>query len=323
MTLCHQLSGENDASDTASAQDGESDEDVLKRLEKHDLFVTRADTILRPMFRYCQYELKQAGEPTMEEPRLPSSGKEEQSDNDNEDFIVFRDQELVLDNKDLRVLLLKFQSVQQEIKEEAQKENATEAHKETQFLTVLSILDDAIEVVQSLEQGLSAKASSSGPAVQAKLEQYSLWRGYLQYTKTTKVMEHTEHLMVATTMGPSEKVHVYDAVLQHAKSLLNLPRPSEMTSEEDDEFILQVQANILRLRALKTYYMGWSYFTQLHKHGPALALLEHSSDLANRAEEEIAACDEDMPFSEEYLKQLEDLPLESSIGAVKAAMALS
>lgn len=325
MTLCHQLSGENDASDAGSAQDGESDEDVLKRLEKHDLFVTRADTILRPMFRYCQYELKQAGETTMEEPRLPSSGKEEQSsDDDNEDLIVFRDQELVLDNKDLRVLMLKFQSVQQEIKEEAQKENTTEAHKETQFLTALSILDDAIEVVQSLEQGLSAKASSSGPAVQAKLEQYSLWRGYLQYTKTTKVMYHTENLMVATTMGPSEKVHVYDAVLQHAKSLLNLPRPSETAaSEEDDEFVLQAQANILRLRALKTYYMGWSYFTQLHKNGPALALLQHSSDLASRAEEEIAACDEDMPFSEEYLKQLDELPLESSIGAVKAAMALS
>ncbi len=314
MILCHKLSGEG------ITQEG--DDDALKRLEKHDLFVTRADTILRPMFRYCQYELKQAGEPTMEEPRMPSSGKQDQStDEDDEDSIVFRDTELVLDNKDLRVLLLKLHSVEQEAKEEAEK--ASEAHKETQFLTILSILDDAIEVVQSLEQGLSAKTSSvSGPAVQAKLEQYTLWRGYFQYTKTTKVMAHTENLIVATSMGPSEKVHVYDAVLQHAKSLLNLPRPSE-TSEEDDEFVLQVQANILRLRALKTYYMGWSYFTQLHKHGPALALLEHSGDLAKRAEEEIAACDEDMPFSEDYLKQLEDLPMESSIGAIKAAMALS
>jgi len=262
----------------------------------------------------------------MEEPRLPSSGTE-QDDGQDEDSIVFRDRELVLDNKDLRVLLLKFQSVEQEQKEEAEKETTTQAHKETQFLTTLSILDDAIEVVQSLEQGLSAKASSvSGPAVQAKLEQYSLWRGYLQYTKTTKVMEHTENLLVATSMGPSEKVHVYDAVLQHAKSLLNLPRPSDDgsgISEEDDEFVLQVQANILRLRALKTYHMGWSYFTQLSKHGPALALLEHSSDLAARAEEEIAACDEDMPFAEEYLKQLEDLPLQSATGAVKAAMALA
>lgn len=324
MTLCHELSGDADLQQSQT-------EDLLL-LEKHDLFVTRADTILRPLFRYCQYELKQAGEPTMEEPRLPSSGNagDGKDGEGDEDSIVFRERELVLDNKDLRVLLLKFQSVEQELKEEAEKETTTQAHRETQFLTALSILDDAIEVVQALEQGLSSKASSgSGPAVQAKLEQYVLWRGYLQYTKTTKVMEHTEKLLVDAThsMGPAEKVHVYDAVLQHAKSLLNLPRPTESetgaVSEEDDEFVLQVQANILRLRALKTYFMGWSYFTQLHKHGPALALLEHASDLANRAEEEIAACDEDMPHSEDYLKQLEDLPLESSIGAIKAAMALS
>jgi hypothetical protein len=331
MSLCHELSGENEPqqSNAEGGEGSEGDLDVVQRLERHDLFVTRADTILRPLFRYCQYELKQAGEPTMEEPRLLSSGKQDDpSDDQDQESIVFRDRELVLDNKDLRVLLLKFQSVEQELKEEADKETTTQSHRETQFLTALSILDDAVDVIQSLEQGLSKASTVSGPAVQAKLEQYSLWRGYLQYTKTTKVMEHTENLLIATSMGPSEKVHVYDAVLQHAKSLLNLPRPTDggsggVASEEDDEFVLQVQANIVRLRALKTYHMGWSYFTQLSKHGPALALLEHSSDLAKRAEEEIAACDEDMPFSSEYLSQLEELPLESATGAVKAAMALS
>merc|ERR1712238_181149 len=118
--------------------------------------------------------------------------------------------------------------------------------------------------------------------------------------KTRKVMEHTENLLLSqktnTTMGSGEKVHVYDAVLKHAKSLLNLPGSdtSRAGVEEDDEFILQVQANILRLRALKVYHMGWYYYTQLYKHGPALALLEHSSVLCKRAKEEIAACDEDM-----------------------------
>jgi len=321
MTLCHELSGETGPEQNTD-EDGEGD-DVVKRLERHDLFVTRADTILRPLFRYCQYELKQAGEPTMEEPRLPSSGaRDQQNDDQRQDSIVFRDRELLMDNKDLMVLMLKFQSVEQEPKEEGDKETTTETFRETQFLTALSILDDAIEVVRSLEQGLSKATSSSGPAIQAKLEQYALWRGYLQYTKTNKVMEHTENLLVANNMGPSEKVHVYDAVLKHAKSLLELPRPRDdgEAPDEDDEFILQVQANILRLRALKTYHMGWSYFTQLYKHGPALALLEHSSALAKRATEEIAACDEDMPHADRYLEQLESLPLASATGAVKAAM---
>ena len=323
MSLCYELSGEN------SNNDGGDGEAAVQRLERHDLFVTRADTVLRPLFRYCQYELKQAGKSTMEEPRLMGATTNQQQgiSSEDEDSIVFRDQELVLDNKDLRVLLLKLQSVEQEQKEEAQKKEEKSEIKETQFITSLSIIDDAIEVVQSLEQELSKAASSSGPAVQAKLQQYTLWRGYLQYKKTRKVMEHTENLLLSqntTTaiMGPAERVHVYDAVLQHAKSLMNLPGSDGAGTEEDDEFILQVQANILRLRALKTYHMGWCYYTQLHKYGPALALLEHSSMLCKRAQEEIAACDEDMPHADEYLQQLEELPLTSAMGAVRAAMAL-
>jgi len=331
MSLCYELSGEKDS------EEGIDSQAAVKRLERHDLFVTRADTILRPLFRYCQYELKQAGKPTMEEPRLLGGATTQQTGNssEDEDSIVFRDQELVLDNKDLRVLLLKLQSVEQEQKEEVEQEEGKLKTKETLFIASLSIIDDAIDVVHSLEQGLSKAASSSGPAVQAKLQQYALWRGYLQFAKTRKVMEHTENLLLSqktTTsnamgpveMGSAEKVHVYDAVLKHAKSLLNLPGSDtgRVGAEEDDEFILQVQANILRLRALKTFYMGWYYYKQMYKYGPALALLEHSSVLCKRAQEEIAACDEDMSLADEYLRQLEELPVMSAVGAVRAAMAL-
>jgi NADPH-dependent glutamate synthase beta subunit-like oxidoreductase len=176
MSLCYELSGES------SNDEGGDGEAAIQRLERHDLFVTRADTVLRPLFRYCQYELKQAGKSTMEEPRLMGATANQQQGvtSEDEDSIVFRDQELVLDNKDLRVLLLKLQSVEQEQKDEAQKKEEKSETKETQFITSLSIIDDAIEVVQSLEQELSKAASSSGPAVQAKLQQYTLWRGYLQ-----------------------------------------------------------------------------------------------------------------------------------------------
>jgi hypothetical protein len=307
MTLCYELSQEGlEGGDAA-------EEDLLKaqQLERQDLFVTRADTLLRPLFRYCQYELKQAGLPTMEEPRPASGGSDSATDGKRDDTVTFREHELVLEDKQLRVLLLKYQSLEQELNQQQV--------NETQFLTSLSVLDDALEVVKSLEQGL-AKISTSGPAVQSKLEQYALWKGYLQYTKTQKVMEQTESLL-DDEMGPSEKVHVYDLLLQHAKSLLSLPRPGQQQIEED-EFVLQVQANILRLRALKTFQMGWFYYKQLHKHVPALALLEHSAVLCRRAQEEIAACDEDMPHANEYLNELEGLPLRSSMGAIRAAMAL-
>jgi hypothetical protein len=220
--------------------------------------------------------------------------------------------------------LLKFQSLEQEQKQEEDEgdDDNNNNNKEAHFLTVLSVLDDALEVVQSLEKGLG-KVTTGGPAVQAKLRQYALWKGYLQYSKTRRVMEHTERLLLPS-MGPAEKVHIYDALLQHAKSLLSLPRPDQEggTAVEDDEFALQVQANILRLRALKTYNMGWFYYTQLHKYGPALALMEHSATLRKRAQEEIAACDEDMPHADHYLNEMEGLPVASASGAIRAAMAL-
>ncbi|KAL3923691.1 MAG: hypothetical protein SGILL_001512 [Bacillariaceae sp.] len=322
MTLCYQLSQEG------LEEDDTNQEDSLKaqQLERQDLFVTRADTVLRPLFRYCQYELKQAGLSTMDEPRLASSSARNASKDGGDDTVVFREQELVLDDKQLRVFLLKYQSLEQELNQQQQADDATKskANDETQFFTALSVLDDALEVVRNLENGLS-RISSSGPAVQTKLEQYGLWKGYLLSTKTQKIMEHTERLLDEDGgMGPAEKVHVYDALLQHAKSLLSLPRPGQqgVGAIEEDEFALQAQANILRLRALKTYQMGWFYYRWLHKYAPALSLMEHSAVLSKRAEEEIAACDEDMAHANDYLKELGSLPLTSAVGAIRAAMAL-
>lgn len=306
-----------------------------QRLERQDLFVSRADTLLRPLFRYCQYELKQAGQATMEEPTRPSAGIGEAGSSGGtaglnpEDTIVFRGTQLVLDSKELRVVLLKLQSLEQEEEDEQHQQPFQEDKngKETQFLTTLSALDDALDVVQSLQQGLGGVALS-GQAVQAKLHQYALWKGYLEYTKTQKVMDHTEGLLVLdgeNAMGHLERVHIYDALLQHAKSILALPRPGQdeggVADTEEDEFGLQAQANILRLRALITFSMGFVYYEN-HKYANALALLEHSSQLCKRAREEIAACDEEMPHADDYLQEMEDLPLGSAIGAVRAAMAL-
>jgi hypothetical protein len=304
--------------------------DAAKRLEHQDLFLTRADTVLRPLFRYCQYECKQAGQSSLvEEPRLASSSSSSSKEQD-ETSIVFRGKELNLESKELRVLLLKLQSLQHErvvnstttsatTSTEDSKQQETEDSAEADFLKILSVLDDALEVVQvqlsTLEQ--AAKQAHAGPAVKAKRQQYLLWKGYLQWVKTLRVMDHTANLL-QNISGHAERVHIYDALLQHAKTLLQLPRPED-EEEEDDEFALQAQANILRLRALKTYHMAWYYFQELRNCQGAWALLEQSSKLSKRAKEEIAACDEDMAHSEDYLTELDALPVESARAAIRAA----
>ena len=308
MKTCHELS--------RLPVTEQEQEDSAKELERQDLFLNRSDTLLRPLFRYCQYECKQAGEETLEEPRWNSSTSQ-QTDDDQESSISFRGQDLVLESKELRVLLLKLQSLQEE-------KNITEEEKrnedDTVFLNVLSVLDDALEVVH--ESLNSLEQANSGPAIQAKRTQYLLWKGYLQSEKTKRVMDHTQGLL-QDIEGHAERVHVYDALLQHAKSLLQLPRPSSSDGEEEeDEFALQVQANVLRLRALKTYHMAWYYYENPKKYDAALALIQQSSKLSKRAKEEIAACDEDMPHADEYLQELEDLPITSATTAIHAAMYL-
>lgn len=323
MSSCHALSKEVPKLTEERGEGEKGAQTAAKLLERQDLFVNRADTLLRPLFRYCQYELKQAGLPTMDEPQLDTMAL---SSNDNESAkdvaIKFRGQDLVLDSKDLRVLLLKLQSMQQEKAASASEEEKVPESGETSFLEILSVLDDALDAVQDVLS--SFEQANSGPAVQAKRTQYLQWKGYLQYEKTRRVMNHTELLLKDIT-GHAERVHVYDALLQHAQSLLNLPRPQadgNFTAEEEDEFSLQVQANVLRLRSLKSYHMAWYYYEKPRKYEYAFALIQQSKKLVKRAEEEIAACDEDMPRSDEYLQELDDLPVDSGIAAIQAAMYL-
>lgn len=308
MALCYELCGYGDES--------VDNQESLQQLERHDLFVTRAEILIRPLFRYCQYELKQAGKSTADEPLANGYVGATESFSDNNDAIVFRDRELHVDHKELRVLLLKIQSLEHE---KRGKIESNEVNPEIKFLSSLSIVDDAIQLVQTLENRLSHATSSAGSALQAKLNHYALWRGYFMYTKTTKVMEHTENLLKAD-MNHAEKAHIYDLLLKHSSNLLTLPG----TDDTEDEFILQVQANILRLRSLKTYHMGWAYFSKMHKHTPAMALLEHSAALCKSTQEELLACEDTMPNVDDYVNQMEqlDLRLSSAISAVRAATIL-
>ena len=338
MTLCYTLTQQQLLQPSQQQEEsatGVTAADETLRLERQDLFMTRADTLLRPLFRYCQYELKQQPhqdddkdeEMMIHEPRLadllhptPSSSaasKSQGDDDSNNTKYVFRGTELVLDVKELRVLLLKLDSTAVvAASAEPPQQQLQPQETEESFLNALSILDDALEVVAQQLATLNKKTQQVGPAVQAKVRQYLLWRGYLQHQKTVRVMDHT-HRLLETVTTHAERVHIYDALLQHAKSLLHLPRPSD-SAEEEDEFALQAQANVLRLRALKTFYMAWYYLpTQNVK--AAWALVEHSSQLCNRAQEEIAACDQDMLHADEYLEELEGLPYDSLRAAIRAA----
>ena len=281
MILCDELAQESAGSEN--------------ELERKDLFTTRAEVVLRPLFRYCRYELKELGVAVVDEPNLSSATT--MTPPSDQDSIAFRGQEILIDDKDLRVLLLKLQSL-------------TDSQEST-FLQALSTLDDALALVHSNLQAL--EGTKPGPAVNAKRQQLKLWTGYITWQKIARVMDHTGALL-RTIDGHAERVHVYDALLQHAQKLLQLP-----SEEEDDEFALQAQANILRLRALKSFHVAM-YYLQRQQCAHSWAMIKQSQSLRGRALEEIAACDEDMPHHAEYMEELEelDIKLQGATAAIKA-----
>jgi hypothetical protein len=301
------------AQDATNAVNGGESLKNPEHLERQDLFVTRAETVLRPFFRYCRYELREAGEQTVKEP-IWSDTSATTTGSVADVSYTYRGQTIQIENKDLHVLMLKLQSFSTAI--------AGTTKQESTFLQSLSTLDDALEIIKTSMQSLYKM--KAGPAVNSERHQLDLWRGYLQSKKTHLVMDHTEGLLNGIK-NHGERVHVYVTLLKHAQSLLQLPGPKAREGagdggfanvvEEEDEFALQVQATILRIRALKCYHMGMYYYHECERLEEAATLLEHSESLTKRALEEIAACDEDMAHAENYVTELQLLLNEKLVGS--------
>lgn len=264
-----------------------------KNLETSDIFASRANNVLKPLLKYCQYELKEAGgnlSNILEESETNANNKENTAS-----ALVYRGQTVDVANKSLKVLLLKAESLQADLTEE---EDAT-------FLSLLSLYDDAQAIVARDMQNYSAM--KAGPLVNAKRAELENISGYVKQKKLELSMTHHER-MISSCEKVADFAHLYDSLLQDARAMCDLPGP-----EEEDEFFLEANANVLRVRAFRAFYVSQLYAT-LGKFGEAVVLIDQSKYLADQASEEIAACDE-MEKADEYIHELERLIDE--IGAIK------
>lgn len=266
-------------------------------LEMRDLFTSRADNVLQPLLRYCQYEYRQAGG-TIEQNILSSSATDSLQKQSADGDVHFRGQDISIENKNLRVLLLKLDGLLASVSENDDDDD------EEKFLSILSIYDDAIALVGAdLDSIQSMKA---GPAVNAKKTELEGLLGYVKNEKLKLVMRRNEKMVNALRVespdAHADIAHLYDALLQEAREVCALPGAAE---EVEDEFILEANANVLRIRALRCYYAGQLYMDS-NKPAEGAALLKQAELLTSRATEEIAACEE-MEYGDEYLEALEDL----------------
>jgi hypothetical protein len=260
-----------------------------------DIFTMRASNVLMPLLKYSMYELKEAGGDT--------SGVEETHEQEEKSrksaisgAVVFRGKQIEIDSRDLKVLLLKAESLGTDSSVRNDEEN---------FISLLSIYDDALSMVANDIKKYNEM--KTGPAVQRKLVNLNLLSGYIRFQKLQLSMSHHEKMIEQCHGKTADCAHLYDALLQDAQGICDLPGP-----EEDDEFYLQAMANQIRIRAFRAFFTAHVY-ADMNKFPEALALLHQSEKLARRASEEIAACDE-MNKGDLYLESLDNLA--SDIGIV-------
>lgn len=258
--------------------------------------------------------------------------------------ITFRETVVPVETKDLRMALLKIQDLKSDWEEEERgrkNNNNTGSSGEggggdddAKFMELLNGYDDAVSLVNKELKQLAAL--KSGPAVNAKKFQLVNLLGYSKYQKLKLVMGRNEELTnriiqkskegdddEGMTLKHLEEVaHLYDALLQDARAVASLPgggSPDDFDGETtttsssavvEDEFYLEANANVLRLRSMRCYYLARMHASPLvHKYFEAVALLDQAERLANEALEEIGACDQ-MENGDALLESLEKVAAE-------------
>jgi hypothetical protein len=257
-----------------------------------DVWTTRAETVLRPLVRFCQYEAKDGIE---EETSQTTAATAKSVQPSSAIILNFRGKDIALDSyKQLTVLYLKMENILAD----------TSHLDELQFLQLLSDLDDAILLVQA--EYSHYETLTAGPAVTAKRQELLILKGYFQYQKLAVSRQQQEARIQHLTQD-AEIVHVYDALQQNTVAMAALPGGSEGDNNiEEDPFWLEAQAHVVRIRAFRCYYLARLYESTLSgTPEQVLALLRQAKQLTARAQEEIAACD--MDDADSYLTALEDL----------------
>ena len=231
--------------------------------------------------------------------------------------VVFRDNSIGIETKETRMALLKVQDFKADwerlVARNDKGSTTGDDDIDAKFMALLSGYDDVISLVNhELKQLATLK---SGPAVNAKKFRLVNIIGYCKYQKLRMVMCRNEDLAndillrgnVAGGAGKKlkhleEATHLYDALVQDARAVASLPGggspedydgdASTATAAVEDEFLLEANANVLRLRSLRCYYLARMHSSPLvRKYAEASSLFDHAESLAREAVEEIGACD--------------------------------
>lgn len=286
--------------------------DAKELLALQDVWTERAESIIRPLVRYCQYEAR--AKLTPEDLLLPTVGGTmalaETGTGDIE--ISFRNKTVYLDKersyKELAVLYLKMEAVlkRPDLLLQQQPDEICDGNFQSVFLQLLSDLDDAIAIIQA--ELHRYENLPSGPNIISKRQELLVLLRYFRYQKLScwgRQQEYRIIHLVNDGCDPEVLVHAFDALLQNAHDIDEVLQNEESVSSEsleDDAMWLEAQAHIIRIRAFKCFHLACLYESSPLLGGSSkmrLGLLRHVESLIARAKEEISAIDEELKENQE------------------------
>lgn len=264
-----------------------------------DLFAGRANNYLKPLLKYCQYEWKEAGGSV--EATHMEEGENGDARSAVSGAVSYRGQNIAVENMSVKVLFLKAESITANSLEDGNEEN---------LVALLSIYDDANGIVAADLKKI--RGMKAGPAVNDKRTELEQLSGFIKLKKLELSMSRHEG-MIAKCEKASDMAHLYDALLYDARAVCQLPALEE---DGEDEFFLEANANVLRVRALRAFHTAQLYMS-LNSISESLSLLMQAKHLAGRASEELTACDE-MKKRDLYIDEMEKLIADIAESLVRA-----
>ncbi|KAL7560149.1 hypothetical protein ACA910_013160 [Epithemia clementina (nom. ined.)] len=283
-----------------------------------DMWTNRANNLLLPLIRYCQYEAKD--EELVQPEETTDSSSPVKKKESNSIFLEFRNKRIALDAyPQLALLYLKLEKHISAGKSVGGGDEDIDntPMSEADFLQCLSDLDDALRL--SAQELQRYQDLPDGPAVQGKRRELASLKAFFQYHKLSLQRRHQEDRLESSnvfTADAAEMVHVYEALLQNAQAMADLNQDDDDSdyNPEDDPLWLEAQAHVVRIRSLRCFHLARLYESPVYLTGTTtaqvLALLQQCSRLQRRAEEEVLACEFRSKADEErYQKQLESLKI--------------
>jgi len=309
--------------------------------EHSDLFTSRAEYVIDPIFQYCLYEFKEANNSSTDvteehimqlqqakdakvkasqlaEIFAASSATDEEKEQSKEVVTVeWRGKTKTIANSSVRMILKRANKLENESGDNT--DMSLEEVTEQNFSPIIECYEKAVQLIEVDIQKLTAVPNFS--SVDRRRTDQDLVLAYMKDRIISNKLKRDECIasklkVMESASSESGKIEfqeklakTYDSLVRGSLEKLSLPGGSA-----EDDFAAAANAHTLRYDAFRCYYIANIYYAR-SKIPQARSLFDHAISLATKAAEELTACEEEEHYVDSMIS-LEQLLVGAKCRAV-------